>query len=210
MQPGWPINVLVEGIVDEVVILRLCQYLNWPVERVYDKRGKGYIISRLSQYNAAAKFAPWLVVVDLDQDAGCAPEFIQDTLPQPAQGMCFRVAVRAIEAWLLADSEHFATYLQVPRTKFPDRPDEELNPKITIVNLVRQHCRRKAIQQDIVPSEGTGSSVGPGYEARLIEFVRKPATGWRPDVALHHSDSLWRCVEALETLKDWKPVEDAC
>lgn len=207
MRPVIPINILVEGIVDEAVVLRLCSYLDVPIGNIYDKRGKQYILNRLADYNRAAKFLPWLVVVDLDQDADCAPDFVQAKLPSPSSGMCFRVAVRAIEAWLLADVEHFAAFLQVPKTKFPANPDTELNPKISLINLVRQHSRRKSIQEDIVPREGSGGSVGPGYVGRLIEFVKVPKLGWQPEVALNHSDSLQRCVEALRTLKDWKPAE---
>jgi len=101
MQATVPISVLVEEDLDEAVVLRVCEYVEFPVSTVYEKQGKNYILKRLLKYNRAARFSPWLVVIDLDRDASCAPDFIRDVLPNPAGGMCFRVVVRAIEAWLL-------------------------------------------------------------------------------------------------------------
>jgi hypothetical protein len=207
MSASIPIRVLVEGDLDEAVIRQVCAYVSIPIQLVYGQQGKGYILDRLANYNQAAQFSPWLVVVDLDRDADCAPDFVRDRLPHPANGMCFRVVVRAIEAWLLADIEQLSTFVHVPETRFPSDPDQETDPKITLVNLVRQHGRRRTIQEDIVPREGSGRSVGPGYVGRLIEFVTTAKARWRPEIALQCSDSLRRCVAALHTLKDWKPPE---
>ena len=41
---------------------------------MYGKSGKGALLERLLNYNQAARFAPWLVVVDLNRDAECAPD----------------------------------------------------------------------------------------------------------------------------------------
>jgi hypothetical protein len=110
------------------------------------------------------------------------------------------VAVRAVEAWLLADAERLAAFLGIRAALIPRDPDAEHDPKTTLVNLARR-SRRRAIREDIVPREGSGGRVGPGYVGRLIEFVTAAENGWRPGVAAGRSDSLRRCLEALQVLR---------
>jgi len=195
-----PVNVLVEGITDEAVVRRILEYVGLICGTVYGKSDKGPLLQRLPNYNQAARFAPWLVVVDLDQDAECAPPFVRSVLPNPAGGMQLRLAVRAIEAWLLADAERLAAFLGIRAVRIPPHPDAEPDPKTTLINLARR-SRRRAMREDIVPREGSGSRVGPGYAGRLIEFVAAAEHPWRPNVAVQHSDSLRRCVETLQALR---------
>jgi len=197
-----PINVLVEGVTDEVMVRRLLQYVGLSCGTVYGKEGKGALLKRLPNYNRAARFAPWLVVVDLDRDAECAPPFLRSALPDPAIGMRFRVAVRAVEAWIMADAEQLATFLGIRAADIPSNPDAEPDPKNTLVNLARR-SRKRVIRDDMVPREGSRGRVGPGYAGRLIEFVMAAQQSWRPEVAVQRSDSLYRCVEVLETLRTW-------
>lgn len=198
-----PVNVLVEGITDEVIVRRLFEYTGLTCGVVYGKSGKAVLLERLPNYNQAARFAPWLAVVDLDQDAECAPPFVHSVLPNPTVGMQFRVAVRAIEAWLLADAERLAVFLGIPVARIPSNPDAEPDPKRVLITLARR-SRRRAIREDIVPREGSGGRVGPGYPGRLIEFVTATEHLWRPEVAMQRSDSLRRCVEALQILRTWR------
>lgn len=200
-----PVNLLVEGDPDEIVVRRILNYAGLACGQVYGKKGKAYLLELLSKYNQAARFGPWLTVVDLNQDAECAPDFVRSKLPNSAPGMHFRVAVHAIEAWLLADAERLADFLGVSVSKIPVNPDGEMDPKTVLLNLARR-SRRKFIHQDMVPREGSGSRVGPGYTGRLIEFVIRPQHPWRPEVAMERSDSLRRCVEALQTLKARDPA----
>ena len=206
MSSPWSIDIVVEGDVDEAVVCRVCDHVGVPVAAVYGKRGKDHIIDRLHNYNQAANFSPWLVVVDLDHDSDCAPDFVKAKLGTPSHGMCFRIAVRAIESWLLADAEQLAAFLHTRPTRFPTNPDHENDPKLTLIQLARRSTR-KAIRNDMVPRTGSGRQVGIGYVGLITEFVTEKDVGWRPEVAMEHSDSLRRCIEALHTLKNWKPTE---
>jgi hypothetical protein len=107
--------------------------------------------------------------------------------------MCFRVAVRAVEAWLLADRESLAGFLRVSPSRVPPDPESLDEPKQAMVNLARQ-SRSRAVQEDMVPRPGSGRSVGPAYASRLIEFAQST---WRPEIAATRSDSLRRCCERL-------------
>lgn len=192
-----PINLLVEGPTDEVVLHRLLLLSQLRPGVTYGKDGKAALLDRLPNYNQAAQYRPWVVVVDLDQDAACAPEYIATILPTPASQMCLRVAVQAIEAWLLADAEQLAAFLNIPLNRVPTLPETEADPKATLVSLARR-SRSSEIRRDMVPRPGSGAKVGPGYAGRLIEFVgTNQPYAWRPEVAAHHSNSLQRCLEAL-------------
>ena len=196
-----PVNLLVEGPTDEVVLHRLFVYIQIQPGFTYGKHGKAALLERLPNYNQAAYHYPWVVVVDLDHDAECAPDYVATILPAPAPQMCLRVAVQAIEAWLLADAERLANFLRIPRSRVPRSPEAETDPKITLVNLARG-SRSSAIRADMVPRQGSGAKVGPGYAGRLIEFITAdPDCTWRPAVAAERSDSLRRCLDALQQLR---------
>ncbi len=63
-------------------------------------------------------------------------------MPDPAPYMCFRVAVREVEAWLLADREQIARFLSIARSRVPQSPETLDNPKQRLVELAR-HSRRR-------------------------------------------------------------------
>ncbi len=200
-----PVDIVVEGLTDEVVVRCLLSHVGLPYGRTLGKTGKPSILNALHKYNEAARYSPWVVVVDLDEEPECAPVLVQRYLPRPSAGMRFRVAVHAVEAWLLADTDTLAEFLAVSRNKFPSQPEAEPDPKAALVALARQ-SRRRDIRDDMVPRPGSGAKVGPAYTARLIEYVTQSSCQWRPDVAAQRSDSLRRCLAALRTLKHWTPT----
>jgi len=193
------ISGAVEGLLDEAVVERLIEYVGGSLGPVYGRKGKGHLLQRLDGYNQAARFAPWIVLVDLNTDCSCAPPYQQLLLPLPAPHMCFRIAVRTVEAWLLADRERLARFLGIARDIVPSNPEAVRDPKLTVVALAKR-SRRRQIVQDVVPRAGSGRTVGSAYTSCLIDFVRDPNTGWRPDVAANLSDSLNRCIRHLRRL----------
>ena len=194
MAETW-VTGAVEGLVDEAVVRRLLLEAGLACTAVYGLEGKPALLQRLAGYNAAARFAPWLVLIDLDQDAACVPEFLEGVLPQPAPHMLLRVAVREIESWLLADPG-FARFLGVRPQAIPADPDAVDDPKRLVVNLARR-SRRPTITRDLVPRPGAGRVVGPAYASRLIEFVTRR---WQPRRAAERSASLARCLTAIARL----------
>ena len=197
------VNLLVEGLTDRVVVQRILAWVELPCGRTFGGEGKDYLLRVLPDYNQAARFSPWVAVVDLDQAPECAPVLVRQHLAHPSRWMRFRVAVRAIESWLLADAETLADFLAISRARVPSLPEDEPDPKATLVNLAR-HSRRRDIREDMVPRPGSGAKVGPAYTARLIEYVTAAGSAqWRPEVAAQRSDSLHRCIAALSTLRQW-------
>lgn len=189
----------VEGISDEAVLRRVVIARGAVVHRVQVQRGKANLRRALPGYNAAAQGDPWLVLVDLDQDFDCAAALVTDWLPAPSTYMRFRVVVREIEAWLLADRERFTSFFSVPASAVPDQPDQVPDPKSTLLAAVTR-SRRKAIRADMLPRPGSGRQVGAAYTSRLIEFASESNEGWRPEVAADRSPSLSSCLTRLESL----------
>lgn len=191
-----PVNAAVEGIVDEAILKRIFLDAGVTLNRVYSAGGKANLLQRLPSYNHAARWQPWVVLIDLDQDAPCAPAARERWLPEVEPALCFRIAVRAVESWLLADPTSLANFLRVSIAQIPPQPEAEPDPKVAMVNLARR-SRRSAIVQDMTPRPGSGRSVGPAYSSRLIEFASQH---WRPAVARENSDSLQRLFRCLASV----------
>jgi hypothetical protein len=190
------ISAAVEGIVDEAVARTLIHFAGANPGPVHGKQGKPFLQQRIRGYCAAARHAPWVVLVDLDNDHLCAPPLCASWLPQLMPRLCFRVAVRAVEAWLLADAEQIATFLHVARGRVPADPETLGNPKATMVALARA-SRRRDVRDDMVPRDGSGRLVGPAYSSRLIEFA---SSSWRPEIAAQRAESLRRAIRCLKRL----------
>jgi hypothetical protein len=116
--------------------------------------------------------------------------------PKPASLMCFRVAVRAIESWLLADSDGIASFLSIDPVRVPQNPELEMNPKRTLIELAR-HSRDPQIRRDLVSRPGSGRAVGPAYLSLMAEYVESL---WSSEAAAQRSDSLRRCRLRLREL----------
>jgi len=191
----------VEGPTDEAILRRLLAECDLPEPTVYGKQGKAAIHKRILGYNAAARHTPWIVIVDLDSEADCAPELVSDWLPAPADLMYLRVAVREVESWLLADAQRISKFLSVPLSRVPTSPDTLPDPKLTLINLARR-SRSRALREDMAPRPESGRTVGPAYVSRLIEFTTDVADGWRAKAAAQVSPSLHGCLHRLSLLAE--------
>ena len=187
------ITVVVEGPSDLAVLKRLLRDAGLSISHQYVQGGKAAMDANLARYNHAARFSTWLVLRDLDHDAACAPELRQRLLPAPAAGMRLHIAVRAVEAWLLADAERIAEMLSVRRGLVPLEPDRLDDPKGSMLDLARQ-SRRSEIREAMLPAPDTTARVGRGYATILAEFANDR---WRPEVAATRSPSLSRLFAFL-------------
>ncbi len=190
------IPAAVEGIVDEAVAQKLIIKAGGRPGTVYGKNGKPFLRQKIQGFNNAAKGRPWLVLLDLDNDAECPPPLFESWVPDPAPYLCFRVAVREVEAWLMADRDSLASFLAVHPNRIPENPEQLDDPKREMINLARR-SRRLAVRKDMVPREGSGRSVGPAYSSRLIEYIHN---FWRLDTASERSESLRRAIDCLRRM----------
>jgi hypothetical protein len=191
------VTLAVEGTADESVMRRVLRDHDIAVAQVLGLRGKQYLDQKLHAFNAAARFSEWLVVRDLDHDADCAPDFVRDRLPRASPGMHLRIAVRALEAWLLADVQGVASYFSVGRHHIPTDVERLPDPKRALIDVAGR-SRKRAVREDMVPDRQTTARVGPGFIARILEFAD---SDWSWERAAKQSESLRRCLARLRKTK---------
>ena len=190
------VAVVVEGDTDFPVVRKLAKDAGLSIAAEIDCGGKHQLDADLPGYNNAAKGSPWFVLRDLNSDAQCPGQFLASQNFAPARWMCFRIAVREMESWLLADAVAFSDFLRIPRSAVPADPDGEDDPTRTIVDLARR-SRSRTIAKALVPRVGTSTAVGPLYEAKMIEFGRER---WDLDRACQRSLSLVRARKRLQEM----------
>jgi 5S rRNA maturation endonuclease (ribonuclease M5) len=192
------IIVVVEGQTDEALVQRiLARYPNLQAN-YQGKGGIAHIEQRIEKYNQLARIFPVLCLVDLDRYE-CAPVRIQALISQHQHAHLYiRVAVKQIEAWLLADQENLAKFIGVPINRIPQRPDEIDNPKLVVVDIAR-HSHKKDIQRDMIPVQGSSGRVGGAYTTQLIRFI---TNHWDIDQAAEHSPSLARMLKAIQRISE--------
>lgn len=190
-----PVSFAVEGIVDQTVVLKLFEASGVVSGTPYVCDGIGNLRQRLEGFNAGARYSPWFVLCDLDHHE-CAPGLRRRFFgAAQAEGMELRVAVRAVEAWLMADRQSFASFLGVRVKHIPREPEQVADPKHAVVELARGSTRR-AIRDGLVPSEASGRRIGPAYTDEVIQYVRRR---WSPNRARAASPGLARAFERCET-----------
>jgi hypothetical protein len=186
-------HIVYEDEVSRAVIERLLGAFpeSMSIAMRHPAHGFGNIKSNMAKYNAASQHIPFLVLTDLDASP-CAPELISDWLPgQKAPLMLFRIAVREVESWLIADREGFSDFLGISSTNITRNPDALPDPKAEVFRLVRK-SRSRSLKEDILPA--AQSRVGPGYNDALPKFIRN---GWNAESARKHSPSLDKALLAL-------------
>jgi len=197
----FPVLCAVEGKADEPIAARLLAEAGLSLDLVKIAGNKHQIDQKLPGWNDSAARRPWLVLRDLDHDDQdiCVPGLKSQLLDRPWQyGMCFRLVVRSIEAWLLADHEGFADYFGI-RTHLPDSVDELDYPKNELIEQCRNSTKRD-IKQGIPPRAGSGRKLGPDYVALITDFSHGV---WKPSRARTRSPSLDRALQDLDRLRVW-------
>jgi len=190
-----PILLAVEDDLSEAVLRKILTQSNRPyaVGTCYNHGGYGYIRKLIQGLNNAARGTPFLVLTDLDR-VQCPPELITAWLRGPLHpNLLFRIAVREVEAWILADRVGIARFLGIRRALVPVDVDSVEGPKVCLINLARKSpwCD---LRMDIVPPPGSTRRIGPNYNGRLISFVQYR---WDISTAQLCSPSLQRTVNAV-------------
>ena len=193
------IYIATEDALSEAVAERLVLEANHGLSIAVrmGRKGNTYLQQKAAGLAKTACSIPVFLLTDLDR-VDCPPTLINDWLGRRhlPQGFLFRVAVREIEAWLLADRGAFAKFSGVPVNKVPQNPESLDDPKQMLINLIRRHGR-SAIKSEILPDEDSNANVGIGYNQILSGFVRD---SWSPVKAAKHADSLARARNRLSEI----------
>lgn len=193
------INTLVEGDLDEAAALKLIAAANHIPGVCYGKHGCEYIKRKIGGFNSASQLLYCLTLVDLmDTKLVCPADIVKQWLPRRAARMLFRVVVRELESWFIADRKNLAAFLLIDQIHIPPKPENLTDPKRQLVNLARR-SRSKKIRSALVPDPGSTAQVGKLYVSEMKRFIE---SYWDLDTARNNAQSLDRCLIALESLKD--------
>jgi hypothetical protein len=110
--------------------------------------------------------------------------------------MVFRVAVREVEAWLLADRPGIANLIGAHVNQVPARPEQLDDPKQHLLQLAKRYARGH-LKNDLIRMDGTNIKQGVGYNNVLSEFVLDK---WSLDTARQNANSLERTICRMEEL----------
>lgn len=190
-----PINLAVEDVLSEAVLREILKQSQRPfsVGTCLNRGGYGYLKKNLPGLNNAAQGMPYLVLTDLD-NAECPLAIISKWLSKPKHpNLIFRIAVKEVEAWLLAHREAFAKFLGISVNLIPDDVDAIPDPKQFLINLARK-SNKTSLRDAIVPAANSTASIGKDYNGKLIKFVQED---WQMELAQANSRSLQKAVNAI-------------
>lgn len=160
------------------------------------RNGSGYLRSKMDSWCEMVKRKPVFLLTDLDRTV-CPAELRAAWIGnrKPSENLVMRVAVREIEAWILADHQALKTIFGI-RGSLPLDPDSLPDPKQYFLRLIARQARRE-IREELVADDGAIASQGIGYNARLSHLV---STIWSPERAALRSNSLRRARIRLSEL----------
>ena len=190
-----------EDDLTSAVIKRLIHHFNVEVKLKPLNAGQGgnaILKKNIEKYIKLAAQQKVLLVTDLDT-FDCAPSLIHDWLDgrNITENFTFRVAVREVESWLLADRTAISDWMGVDVGLIPATPDSLDGPKDSIIHLARR-SRNSELKSGIPPQRGANAKVGLGYNNLLVNFVR---TFWSADRARANSDSLQRAYHEIARIR---------
>jgi hypothetical protein len=167
-------------------------------------KGNTFLRQKLPELMKVARSIPVVLFTDLDH-VECPPTLIRSWTgtKKLADSLLFRVVVREVESWLLADREAFADFTGIALNKLPSHPESLDDPKQSLLNLVRRHARSE-IKRELLPATGIIAVRGLGYNPVLRQFVRDH---WSPERAAATAESLARARQRLQELGaavDWR------
>lgn len=194
------IYVATEDPLSEAVVARLVSEVapNLRIDVKIGRQGNGYLKRKLPELIVLAEHVPVVIVTDLDRGA-CAPLLVGSWIPTNyviPDKLIFRVAIREVEAWLLADRIGFSDFSGVPINRIPVNPETIPNPKEILVSLVRRHGKR-SIRSEIVPQTNSQATVAVGYNNALAFFAEN---AWSLENAKPCAESLMRACNRLQEL----------
>lgn len=146
------LHIVSEDLLSDAVSRKLFSELFPDVEFIFIsnvKRGCGNIKNKVNSYNRAANKMHVFILVDLDT-ASCAPLLLENWFQGPLREcLIFRVAVREVESWLLADVEGLTRFLDLKKDfirKETKNPDSLADPKAKLLALVTR-CKKRELKK---------------------------------------------------------------
>jgi hypothetical protein len=188
--------VATEDALSESVALKMLREraINIEAVKCLRKQGFGYLKQRIPNLcDAAGNGFNVFVLTDLDQRQ-CAASLMNDWFAnrQVPDRLLFRVAVREVEAWIMADRQEFAEFLGISSQKIPADVEGLADPKRHLLRLAG--AAKREVRRELVPRTGSLASQGFGYNDLLAQFV---VERWSSERAAQNSASLNKAIMRL-------------
>jgi hypothetical protein len=194
-----------EDVLSEEIGRKIIE-LTWGLDmqiQALGNEGSGYLKKNMKKFCEIARHYPVFVLTDLD-DMKCAPRLVESWLPDErsvSDQMVLRVAVREIEAWLLADRESLAQFFGISAAKIPPQVEHLDDPKAALLQLGK--LAKREIRDDLLPKRGALAKQGIGYNSALTRFIRE---FWILQRASENSDSLRRAADRMTFVKQQRNI----
>ncbi|WP_160170861.1 DUF4276 family protein [Erwinia mallotivora] len=190
------ITIATEDELSEAVAVKIIELTDgkFSVNQRLRKNSFGYLKSKINNFCNLSEHFHVFMITDLDT-LPCAPTLKKTwfkNINQPEK-LIFRVAVREIEAWIIADHDGMYSFLGDKIGRIPVKPDELPNPKATLLSLAQKAPRK--IKNGLIAKKGTLAIQGVEYNLLLCDFVRKK---WNPVKASERSESLKRAITQVQ------------
>jgi hypothetical protein len=194
-----PVSIATEGYIDAAVARKVLRECGLKLDAELGKKGKGFIDANVAKFNrAASRTDQWVVLRDLDHDAPCGGALARRLLKEPAPEMRFRIVVREIESWILADIESLTKVFSLPTLPDIQGANIEQSPKLRLLKLFARSKSSTVKREMVRGMEDTGLEAGPLYNPNLVSYVKDH---WRIKVAAANSVSLRRAILRIAELK---------
>lgn len=157
--------------------------------------GFGYLKTRLPDFIASCRGGVnFLLLTDLDTRP-CPPDLLDDWLgaTKKPDSLLLRIAVREVEAWVLADRPQFADWLGIAEVTVPADPEGCPDPKADLLKLAAK-SKYRDLREGLLPKKDAASKVGLEYNDLLCDFVLER---WRLEEASRLAPSLERTIRRL-------------
>ena len=192
------INIAAEDRLGIAALERIInsEYRNVEIARILPSArlaGNSPIRARVETFKRAAEQGQhFIVLTDLD-NGNCPSELLKERGAHPLpERLLFRVAVREVEAWLLADRPNMAKLLGIKLALVDPYPEQLDDPKAALLGLAKKGIKK--IQRELLPEKGAFGKVGPGYNDVLCAFIEK---SWDFRLASSNAPSLGRFLDRL-------------
>lgn len=171
----------------------VAEYPQISIYREENGRGYGTLKRKAANYDQmGSRGLPVLMLTDLDDDPCPAGKIVDWLGHPPSRGFLFRLCVREVEAWLLADRRAMAEFLKIKADRLPTAPEQLADPKAELIALAQASPRK--IREGLTPVGR--ASIGPEYNDLLAGYI---ADMWSIDRAMTRAPSLkrarWRVGE---------------
>ena len=202
MSDSISIKLAVEDALSEAILRRVLaeRPVEYVVGAVYSKGGAGYLKKQAGAFNSAARVCPFVLLTDLD-DHECPPGLVTEWLAgRPKNGsFLFRVAVREVESWLLADLANLRSFLHIRSASAFQAPEGLRSPKEELLKIAAD-SRVRQTREALVWRDGKSGRLrqGPDYNGTLAQFV---VESWSVVTARSICPSLNGLLSALQRLE---------